>query len=75
MFPLAHCPCYNMFAGQEHNFVIWNDQINYGLPFDYHSVLMYKWNAFAKDPTKPTIIAKKPGVGKDFRGYKLSEMT
>lgn len=62
------------FAGQEYNFDYPDaKQETYGIPFDYHSIMMYKWNAFAKDPNKPTIIAKKPGVGTDFRGKQLSK--
>lgn len=35
--------------------------------------MMYRWNEFAVDKTKPTIVAKKSGIGKNMRGEKMSD--
>lgn len=37
------------------------------------SIMMYRWNSFAIDDSKPTIIAKQPGVGTNMRGSEMSE--
>lgn len=62
------------FAGMERNFDMPDEmQEPFGIPFDYKSIMMYKWNSFAIDSNKPTIIAKDPSVGKDFRGHEMTK--
>lgn len=56
-----------------YNFDIEKNQTTFGVPFDYESIMMYQWNAFAKDPNKATIVAKKPVADKTFTNEKLSK--
>lgn len=63
-----------IFAAHMHNFNIAPNQTTFGIPFDYSSIMMYPWNAFAIDRKKSTIIPKQPGVKKEsLRGQKMSK--
>ncbi|XP_012228137.1 zinc metalloproteinase nas-4-like [Linepithema humile] len=47
-----------------YNFNLMNDSVvtDYGLPYDYDSIMHYSMTAFTKDKTLPTIIPKTPNV-------------
>lgn len=62
-----------LLTGQRHNFKIAPNQTTFGIKFNYLSIMMYRWNEFAKDRSKPTIVAKQPGVGRNMRGDKMSD--
>lgn len=63
-----------IFAAHKHNFLVAPNQTTFGIPFDYTSVMMYTWNAFAINRKKSTIIPKQPGVKKEsLRGQKMSK--
>ncbi len=49
-------PC----TGKENNFAIAYGSKTFNTSYDFHSIMHYVWNAFAKDETKPTIEARNP---------------
>ncbi|KYM97747.1 Dorsal-ventral patterning tolloid-like protein 1 [Cyphomyrmex costatus] len=54
----------NMRKGDEFNFQLLNNSIvtNYGLPYDYDSIMHYSMTAFSTDRSFPTIIPKNSYV-------------
>ncbi|XP_055329681.1 astacin-like metalloendopeptidase isoform X2 [Paramacrobiotus metropolitanus] len=55
----------NIDESDKEQFAIHESGNTYGLPYDYESIMHYKYNAFAKDSSIPTIVpkAKRAKIG------------
>jgi hypothetical protein len=52
----------NIQSGHEHNFqkVGSNQNLDFGLPYDYYSIMHYSWTAFAINPNFATVYPLDP---------------
>ena len=58
-----------------HNFEIVRNQLTYGEPYDFNSIMHYGFKALAKDKTRNTIIPKDSRILKTAKpGDSLSEI-